>query len=827
MKIFFNKAKYFFLFTILLSGFSSCRFFEEYLNEPVKEYFKDYTETAGIMRYEITGGEYHEDANGRISIFSSSDAEITFYLRNPQKFNFSVANANLDFSALNNEDVKKVFGVEAEKSLVRISQDSQDYTVLTLSYPSEFLTQTETGFEISPEITLSHPVSQIPFETYSDLKLYSNSAPPPVYGAAVYQNQKTTPNTYVLFFNMLDKLLLKGIHQDISSISISKSSAGSSAGEIQSSIEIEDDGSFSFENDEFFKIGNTSADYTPSSVLFVEKGQPAYFITRDALSDQNTTYTITLKDKAGLSSSVQANVYSTKLGDVSILNSVGQKISSGDELEQDTDSSYATLILKPAETATDGKETYNTADSVVVYEIYQGENDSGKLLMSGTNSGGELKLQIPSGAIFVRAYARKNLFADSSVKECVIHVLRSTLYVSPNGNDFENNGSENSPFATITKAISEFSHLTKRGRIYLLGNVDESPELSIQNANLEIFGNGNSVSGFTMSAAGGKLTANNLLLSGALSVSSGTLTANNVSINGLAEVSNSGTANLTGGSAGGITVSGGSASLTGTTIGGTATVSSGNATLTNGTITGNTNVTGGTLTLSNTSANGEITVSGGNLSLANATVNADTNYTGGALTLEGSTKIQSGNKITMASGLEIGVKNLSADFVANLSAANSLDTWTRGTALIASESGDTKAMSETVQKFTLDSSKWVLVADSAGTKGVLGTNEASVEIKEFILEFQVEPPELEQGKESTLNITPIVKLKSTGETFNFTTSDFTDWNISLYYQNVQVKNSSSQSITISSDYPDGTYTLRISVKYKEIYYNSNQEIKLK
>lgn len=809
MKIFFNKAKYFFLFTILLSGFSSCRFFEEYLNEPVKEYFKDYTETAGIMRYEITGGEYHEDANGRISIFSSQDAEITFYLRNPQKFNFSVANANLDFSALNNEDVKKVFGVEAEKSLVRISQDSQDYTVLTLSYPSEFLSQTETGFEISPEITLSHPVSQIPFETYSDLKLYSNSAPPPVYGAAVYQNQKTTPNTYILFFNMPDKLLLKGIHQDIYSISISKSSAGSSAGEIQSSIEIEDDGSFSFENDEFFKIGNKSADYTPSSVSFVEKGQPAYFITDDALSDQNTTYTITLKDKAGLSSSVQANVYSTKLGDVSILNSVGQEISSGDELEQDTDSSYATLILKPAETATDSGKVYNTADSVVVYEIYQGENDSGKLLMSGTNSGGELKLQIPSGAIFVRVYARKNLFADSSVKECVIHVLRSTLYVSPNGNDSENNGSENSPFATITKAISEFSHLTKRGRIYLLGNVDESPALSIQNANLEIFGNGNSVSGFTMSAVGGKLTADNLLLSGTLSVSSGTLTANNVSINGLAEVSNSGTANLTSGSAGGITVSGGS------------------ATLTNGTITGNTNVTGGNLTLSDTTANGDITVSSGNLNLTNATVNADITYTGGALTLEGSTKIQSGNKITMVGGLEIGVKNLSADFVANLSAANSLDTWTRGTALIASESGDTKAMSETVHKFTLDSSKWILVANSAGTKGVLGTNEASVEIKEFILEFKVEPSELEQGKESTLNIKPIVKLKSTGETLNFDNSDFTDWNISLYYQNVQVKNSSSQSIKILSDYPDGTYTLRISVKYKEIYYNSNQEIKLK
>ena len=808
MKIFFNKAKYFFLFTILLSGFSSCRFFEEYLNEPVKEYFKDYTETAGIMRYEITGGEYHEDANGRISIFSSSDAEITFYLRNPQKFNFSVANANLDFSALNNEDVKKVFGVEAEKSLVRISQDSQDYTVLTLSYPSEFLTQTETGFEISPEITLSHPVSQIPFETYSDLKLYSNSAPPPVYGAAVYQNQKTTPNTYVLFFNMPDKLLLKGIHQDISSISISKSSAGSSAGEIQSSIEIEDDGSFSFENDEFFKIGNTSADYTPSSVLFVEKGQPAYFITRDALSDQNTTYTITLKDKAGLSSSVQANVYSTKLGDVSILNSVGQKISSGDELEQDTDSSYATLILKPAETATDGKETYNTADSVVVYEIYQGENDSGKLLMSGTNSGGELKLQIPSGAIFVRAYARKNLFADSSVKECVIHVLRSTLYVSPNGNDFENNGSENSPFATIRKALSEFSYLTKRGRIYLLGNIDESPSLSIQNANLEISGNGYSVSGFTMSAAGGKLTADNLMILGALSVSSGTFTANNVSISGLSTVSNSGTANLTGGSAGSVTVSSGSASLTGTTIVGTATVSSGN------------------LTLSNTTANGKITVSDGTLSLANATVNADTNYTGGKLVLEGSTKIQSGNKITMVGGLEIGVKNLSADFVANLAAANSLDDWNKGTALIVSESGDSKAMSETVHKFTLDSSKWVLVADSVGTKGVLGTNEAGVEISEYIVEFTVSPTSFAYGTVQNIIVTPVVKRKSDGSQVSASYSDFEEWKISIMQGEYNLKDSKENTITIPAAYPSGTYSFKVSGKYKEIYYSGSFEIKI-
>lgn len=710
MKVSFSKVKYVFFVYILLFCFSSCNLFEEVFNEPVKEYFKEYTETAGIMRWEITKGEWHEDTNGRISLSSSQDVEVSLYLRNPQNFYFSENNAEIDFSALDNSQVKNTFGNEAEESLVTISQDSNDNSILTLKYPSEFLSQTETGFEISPKISLSHPVSQIPFATYSDLKLYSNSAPPPVLGAAVYKDS----DKYVLFFNMPEKSLLKGIHKDITSISV-RSSEG---GEYESSITVNADGTFSFSNSSSFNTGNNSSDskYKPSSdsVTFVEKdGQAAYLVTKDKLSDQNTTYTITLKDKAGLSSFVVASANSTKLGDVSVLDSSGKTISTNSSgiynIEQNIGSSYATVTFSPSKTA--GGQ--NTADSKIVYKIYQGSNSTGKLIASGESSGGDFKYDLPAGEVFAQVYARKDLFADSDMKEYKFFVARATLYVSPNGDDDKNNGSQDSPFKTIKKAIDSFTHLDQRGTIYLDGDLTEDVTLDKPNAKLSITGNGHSVSSLTMSANGGTLTATNFSVNGNISVTSGNATfsggngkGGNISVTG-------GTLDLGLASGNGnlkdVSVTGGSASLTNAEISGVVTAS-GNLTLKDSSVqTSAITSTSGTLSLDNTSAK-DVNANGGTLSLKNATVNGDVNYTGGKLVLEGSTTVASGKKITMSQNLTIGVKNLSEDKVSEIedsSASKNWGGWTNEATILTSESGNmTDAI---ISKFTLNDSNKVRV----------------------------------------------------------------------------------------------------------------------
>lgn len=755
MKVSFSKVKYVFFVYILLFCFSSCNLFEEVFNEPVKEYFKEYTETAGIMRWEITKGEWHEDTNGRISLSSSQDVEVSLYLRNPQNFYFSENNAELDFSALDNSQVKNTFGSEAEESLVTISQDSNDNSILTLKYPSEFLSQTETGFEISPKISLSHPVSQIPFATYSDLKLYSNSAPPPVLGAAVYKDS----DKYVLFFNMPEKSLLKGIHKDITSISVTSSKGD----EYESSITVNSDGTFSFSNSSSFNTGNISSDskYTPSSdsVTFVEKdGQAAYLVTKDKLSDQNTTYTITLKDKAGLSSFVVASANSTKLGDVSVLDSSGKTISTNSSgicnIEQNIGSSYATVTFSPAKTA--GGQ--NTADSKIVYKIYQGSDSTGKLIASGESSGGDFKYNLPAGEVFAQVYARKDLFADSEMKEYKFFVARATLYVSPNGNDDKNNGSQDSPFKTIKKAIDSFTHLDQRGTIYLDGDLTEDVTLDKQNAKLSITGNGHSVQSLTMSTAGGTLTATNFSVTGNISVTSGNATFSGGSGKG-GDVSVSGgilNLSLASGNLKNVSVSSGTATLTGATISENVTAS-GNLTLTNATVNGNISVTNnakvtlnngsvkGTVTVSKSGTNGatletnNVTITGplkvdggiaklsggsveeditidqnqlvGILEAKNVTIKGDVTYKSGQkLLLEGSTTVASGKKITLNKNCTISVKNLSAPKVAEIadsSASKNWGGWTNGATILTSESGNMS--DDIISKFTLNDSNKVRV----------------------------------------------------------------------------------------------------------------------
>lgn len=637
----------------LSAGFFSCKVLSDSFNEPVKEYFKEYTETAAVMRYEITGGEWNLDAEGRISLSSAKDTEITLYLRNPQGFRFSESDASLSFSALDNSLVKNTFGLEADTNLVTVRQSQDDFLVMKLLFPSSFLSSTETGFEVSPDITLFHPETRVVFPTYSDLKVYSNSAPPSVYGSVLYKDSES--GKYVLLFNMPEKNLVSGIHRDINYISVYSSRSGLSESEI---VVDSSGGTFTFSSYKF-AVGNATDKYTPpeSGLKFEEKGQASYFFTDDIFSESDTEYTVILKDSSGLYSEVRASVNSTKLSPLTLTDNNGNTIAmnqSDEEIvEQDEGSSYASVTFTPALIATDFQGTeHDTQDSVVVYEIYQGENENGKLLMSGRNGGGSLSVLLPAGKIFIKVYAHKDLFADSDVQEYRLNILRNTLYVSPEGNDDTNNGSENSPFATVSKTLSEsgFSDLATLGTVWLEGSISDSPELSLQSANLVVHGNGNSITDFKMSSPGGKFTAESLSLTGKLDVQQGKVLFRNGNAGGLSL--NGGEIEFSDGKIGGdVNVSGGSLEVKGGTLEGKTAVSlgkleasetslngievsGGEVSLTGGSAGGNVTVTGGNVSVSGTTLNGNINVSNGNVTLENLTLNGNINVTGGTLTIE-------------------------------------------------------------------------------------------------------------------------------------------------------------------------------------------------
>ena len=521
------------LLILLSSVIFSCSFFTDSLNEPVKDYFKEYTETASVIQYEISTTDVLTDNAGALCVPSYNDIEIIFYMINPQRFIFTAEdNMILSFPNLNTDGFSETEKEEMNVLLksITLTQDETDTTILHLTYPSEFLVAAETGLEISPSIQLFHPVSRANFGTFKPLTLKSNSPPPPVYGAVVYKDAQS--GTYVVCLNMPSKGLLQGIHRDVKTITIENGTLGTKT---SSAVMLNEDGTFSFAENSFC-VGEPDSSLSASGAEFSVYGQPATFKTGDKFSDENTEYIITLTDNAGLSASVSTSVYSIKLNEIAVKDKNGGTVSPGSEIQQDEGSSYATLTFIPSQTATDEHtgETKDTSDSQIVYEIYQGSDDTGKVLYNGKNSGGEISLKIPAGSIFLRVYAHKDLFADSKPAEFGIKVLKTTLFVSPDGSDTENNGSENSPYATISKAISELSDITVQNHINLLGNITQQEEIVISEPNANITINGSTAQG-NFGITGNISSAGNLSIKNC-TVNGSVKTAGNLSLYGKTSV---------------------------------------------------------------------------------------------------------------------------------------------------------------------------------------------------------------------------------------------------------------------------------------------------
>lgn len=677
--------------------FASCSFFEESWNEPVNDYLKKYTETSAVTEYKVVSGNY-EAASGNVFVSSSADFAVNLFLRNPQNYIFPDDCIRLSFPKFDKDSAEKKFGSKIDTSVISIVQDEKDSSILILKYPSEFLLFAETGFDISPEVRLFHPVSKADFGSYTSFRAFCDSPPPLIFGAVVYKNPST--GKYVVFFNMPSKGLLSGIHSDIKSVSVNGK---------KTSVVLNEDGTFVFENNQF-KIGNDSASYSVSLAPFEEYGQAVYFLTDDSLTDEKIVYAIALEDAAGFSSSVQTTVESIRLGSVDVRDSAGNALQSDGFVSQDESSSYATITLSPAQSAADGADT---SDSILVYELYQGTDDSGKVLYSGKNAGGEISLKIPAGKVYLRVYSHKDLYADSIPKEFGIHVLKSMLFVSPDGNDTTNSGSENSPFATIAKTFSGegFSDITVLGTVQLVGSVQEDVNLSAANANVVINGNENSVASLKMSATGGKLKTNKLDVAGSLTVEKGALV-------------------FSGGNIGSdVTVNGGNLTAEKASVAGSVNIEAGEFSFSKGTISGDISVSDGTLEIQDCNISKDLNVSGGTVRLKNCSVNGNINYNGGSLVLEGDFALEGSIKI--AAGMKVGIKNLAASKNIKISGTTETESWNVGTEVIYSTDGT--ALSDLIcSKFSVKNkdsggkSLCIVPSSTDATKGVLSVAGASV-----------------------------------------------------------------------------------------------------
>lgn len=435
MKKIFTKS---FIFLSLIM-FASCDFetlFEPEFNEPVKEFFDTYTNTAAIEEHKLSVESYN-DLSARLCINSDNECKVEFYMRNPRLYDLSTS---VKFTALENIDT----------SLVEITQT--DKSTIELKLPQSFLADCDEGHDISPTISLLEPMSGRTFTDYT-FSLYSNSIPPQVNNPTIMNDSNTT---FIVAFDMPSQAELALRHKDITTVTINGKSYP---------LSISEDGSFTFTDSAFSTVEKTYSPLSGKSFTYTDRS--VYYTTGDAFVDGDKEYTIILSDSAGLTAETLASTKITKLNSPVVTNVSKKSIESSynSETKEYTPKSLPLLSGKEYTTVT---ITAPTADNVgnsvdasgleVTYKLFNGTPKAARLSKSGTFSG-SIDLNLEVGTWYLEAYATKTSYEKSSLTKCYIRVVDSCIYVGEGGSDDDEvaDGTDGLPYASLSKAIADIN----------------------------------------------------------------------------------------------------------------------------------------------------------------------------------------------------------------------------------------------------------------------------------------------------------------------------------------------------------------------------------
>ena len=460
-----NKLKTFFssLFAIGALALTSCDFGfnENSFQNKAAAYFKEMTSTAAISVYQIAPDDYVNNSAGVPCLPCTGDHTVTFILRNPQKYTFDKG-SNMDLGL---GDFAEYWGVE-------IVQDPSDTSKITVTYSEQFLREYGMGTDVSPKVTLYHPVSHSNFGLYDKLAISSDNPPPTPSGAVCMQSDEN-PSKWVLCFDLPKTPLIKALHQDISSIDINGHTFG---------VSVDAGGNISYAGGSELSTARPSGLYANQNTgqSFTSAGQAAYFVTGDKADETEKVYQITVTDKAGLSSSLNVSARGFKLGapkayqtdDSSYANPFMTVLATKNAVGQEEDGSAHITIHAEAMTAsvsftdksgaekTITPEPYDPSDAYILYEVYteydSSTNEFSNLVGSGKIKGLTGKVTIPGGTSYVRAYVQKPLYSDSDAIVWNCRAVCTNYFVSAIGGDDNAAGSKAAPLATIAKAVQKF-----------------------------------------------------------------------------------------------------------------------------------------------------------------------------------------------------------------------------------------------------------------------------------------------------------------------------------------------------------------------------------
>lgn len=256
-------------------------------------------DSPGCRKQNFPGAVY-KDSYAHIA--SGEDTLITYKLVNPQNY-------DLDETLSWEDGSYSVFETD-----YYLERDANDKNILYLTLKKDFLERLDgTGTKISPSLTLTEPKSKRTFGTYSVPALV-NSAPPAVILPVVLRTDGAGGDeTYVICFNLPE---MTGIHQDVKTLEISSP--------YKKTYTITPDGTLSGGETELKTKYNTG--WQPvKDAEFVgdEENRFVGIVTNVPLSGDLTSFTLSLVDEYGLSTSVTASTRASKLPSVTAIPSGG------------------------------------------------------------------------------------------------------------------------------------------------------------------------------------------------------------------------------------------------------------------------------------------------------------------------------------------------------------------------------------------------------------------------------------------------------------------------------------------------------------------------
>ena len=438
----------------LICVFSSCEFFTDSFNAPVKEFFMDNTEEAAIELFEFSSETYKNSITEKLTVSSLQDANVVLYLRNPQEYNF-----------ITSKNMTSTFGsfLQSEYYLV---QDENDKTIINLTIPKELLAKAEIESRNSEYnklqnilINLFHPVSKAEFLPFT-LEFDCDTVPPKILSPVFYSTNSSyidplKQNNYVIAFNMPKKseVCSLGVHNDLEKLLID---------ETEYEVSIADDGTISFPNNPEIVSGNiedaNGIEAIKAKFFVQDDYQPFYFVTNKQISIEGAKATLSLVDKGNFSSKIDVSSNTRMLGKV--LLKANDKVFTSEteviEINQEVNESYANITIIPPSVSLDLAGTEEDVSDVLVKYILT-DISTNEVVTGSNNGSGSVTIDVPIGTYKLECISHKDNYADSVTTFGQINIQNIQpvyIYVSVYGDD-NKGGTFSAPVKTIQKAVDK------------------------------------------------------------------------------------------------------------------------------------------------------------------------------------------------------------------------------------------------------------------------------------------------------------------------------------------------------------------------------------